>query len=281
MGCHSKIIQPEAYYKISKSEINEFPFQVLSATNVTSRIRGEIKDLDEVNNLDELTLSSGHLILTHASGKFLEFEGDTTISISRLNDHLISSLNIDLQNYRPEIKFLYDTAFENFGMHDGVYAYPIYITNFNGDVISINEGESLCLRWDVFGSEVKEYQLSIRTIFNDTLDLIKTNQKSYTTDFSEYNNTLNLYIIQVRDIEDPEVRSQDFGVQFTKRKFWFPHECDFTSAIEALEMAYHMDRYYYMVLPSEYYFKLATRLSDQPVYQEIYENYKLRRRHLE
>ncbi|WOK07723.1 hypothetical protein RT717_03735 [Imperialibacter roseus] len=271
-GCHRRAYTP---YNFLDNQKRKQPFQVLAA-NAASTVSGQLKPLDIVDVNDLITLKSGHMILVHNSGKFIEFKGDTTISVRNLDDHLKLKYNLESHRLRPDISLLLATNRLPYRVMDGIYTQTLYINNIGGPGIDIAEPEDFCLTWTAFGKYHSQYEIILTNVFGEQIDTIYTVDTVVKMNLLKYRDKM--IIAEVIVPNDSMYQSPQQGFRLAgKRQFLFPNQCDVSTPIQALEKAYHMDTHYYLVDQAQNYFELAADLSDEPIYDELLANYRSRR----
>lgn len=272
-GCNRRAYTP---YNFVSDHGRRQPFQVLAANSASTTSR-QLKPLDILNLNDLITLKSGHLILVHNSGKFLDFNGDTAISVRQLSDSLTLKYNLKKHDLRPSIDLLLSKTFKPYKVLDGIYGHnTLYITNIGGLEVDITDPEDFCLSWTAFGIKHQTYRIELTNIFAEAIDTLYSSDTLLKINPLDYGEKLLIARVTVPDDSFYKSNEQGFRLDGTPQ-FLFPNQCEIGAAVEALEKAYHMDSRYYLVDRAQTYFELASDLSDDPIYDELLANYKSRR----
>ncbi|MEQ8534920.1 MAG: hypothetical protein RIB86_23910, partial [Imperialibacter sp.] len=272
-SCSEQILSPEGYYK---SDVRTFPFQVLISQSCTDLSNSRtIKHLDFVPGTGRLKLDGGHLILVHFSGKFIEFKGDTIVDLASLSDRLSRLLKPGNKFYRPEIDFLLSTK-SQVGVFDG--ASGIVLVADQVTAIPETDEKEYCLSWIIRASDriPEKYSIKLINIFGERLDSIVTDKMSIKLDLSKYGDGPQLFIVNVSDTDSPDYRSSDIAIRVGMDYFNINNSCNPTTAIEALEVAFHIERKYYATKESYPYFQLAAELSGDSIYSDLRARYESR-----
>lgn len=256
--------------EFEKSEVKKYPFQVIHATNCLRTTDNSAITDEMLLSTNQLKIKNGHLILVHYSGKFLEFVNDTTINLETINSGLLRRITNSNNRYRPNIDFINSDKVHG-GVSDGVSG----IVPLNDSPMAVDINEEFCLRWTLrgFNNDPNKFIVTIRNIFNETLQEIETDTKTIIIDLNEYYE--NLFIIEIKD-KDSTMSSGEIGLKKGKGDFILPTYCEPETSIEALELAFHLERKYFGRHEALRYYELADELSEQPFYNDQLEKYKLR-----
>lgn len=261
-----------------KTSINENPFQVVYADNVSNIYTGlPLKRLSKLSINDTIKIeNSGHIIMAHFTGLFLEFEKDTTLVIAQLANKIKQRMG-----FNPELtkqRFIIDQLFQNENLKKRVSAigavsrpWPSYLkfvlpySDHNSSIVN----QQVCLIWENTDPEYKSasYDLAVKSMFNDVLDKISTKGKYLNMDLSKYANKESLYIIRLSAPND-EQQNDTVILSNNENPVYSPTYCEAKTALEALELACHLEMGYGYKTSIKYY-ELAAQLSDKPIFNEI------------
>jgi hypothetical protein len=270
-GCNRRIYPPDKF--LVDQSPNE-PFQVLTADSAMIGSK-QLRRYDLLNLSDVITLRSGFVILVHYSGKFLEFQGDTTISVMSLNESIELTFKLENIGMRPDFSFLFFKDYEPTAVIDGMGRYPIHFTN-PGPQITVVDANNFCLSWTAVEMENVEYILTIQNIFAE--QIAEFSSKDTVIQFNPASYNESTLVAQVSVSGHPTYQSNPQGIKYGETiNFVSPNQCSIKNSVEALETAYHMERYYYLAYDARRYYQLAVDLSDQPAYSEFLANYVSRR----
>ncbi len=255
-----------------KSNVKKYPFEVLHSVNCKRTTDNSSLTSGMLINSPQLELDNGHLILVHYSGKFLEYEDDTIINLDKINSELKSTITTANKRFRPRINFLYSDNTHS-GVSDGVSG----IVPLSDNPITIDKNENFCLSWIPEAVEVPDepemYTVRIRSIFLETLFELKTESNYATLDFSDYEGTL--FLVDIRG-KNSTLTSYDLGIKLGIRDFLLPNYCEPKNSVEALEIAYHLERMYFARKEALVYYERANELSNQQFYKDQLSKYKKR-----
>ncbi|MFY0607222.1 MAG: hypothetical protein JXR10_10925 [Cyclobacteriaceae bacterium] len=221
-----------------------------------------------------MKLSDGHIILIHYSGKFFEFEGDTTFNISDINLLAQNLIKDPKFRFRPEPNFLFAV---NYIAASGSNNPPIILLSDVTRGVQKQDGK-LCLEWVDNDSyrEIEKHVVSLKDINEQDLDRLITHKKRVTLDFTNYSAEHKLHLVNVYDSARLHIKSNEVGVKYGISPFYVPNGCNLETAIDALEYAFHLERMSFLgdhILP---FYKLATELSDQIINAELLEEFNQR-----
>lgn len=293
---HNNLSSQGKYINYADTEKSlKFPFQVLHSKNV------DINRYDLVAKNDTIQLNNnGYLILVHFSGKMLEFQGNTQINISEENRKINEYLNIGSEetNHRfrlsnifsesDEYRYMYlndDLIIQCLPYYEITFSQP-YFHSRSGNYGLSRKNHEVCFKWKM--NSLKEQDLSkkkFKITFKDIYDrklkdsIVIGNQIQM--DFSEYfkkEDKKSLLIYQVAEFGNPETTSGNEGVIFGAEPFYIPRSsCEVNTALEAFELGNYLERNKAPIKESQYYYQLATQLSKNPIYQELYSYFKKRK----
>lgn len=278
VSCSKPIYQ---VYKQRNSDIGEYPFQVLFAENAKSSITfNELDTLEKVYYQDIIQLNQGHLILVHFTGKFLEFEGNTTVEIGLINNSLIENLQKKPSWTRPKVEDLYmDYEVTNVVL-DGCT--NVSIVNLNSGMGNkIRTRQDYCARWVPLSEyEIDTFLVEIKNIFDESIDEIVTSNTELAIDFSNYQNESGTYILRVSDKHNSSWNSGYFAVGIEDLPFQSGQiQCEFTSAAEALEYGFMTEHHHCLgLVEAEQFFETAAKISEKEIYSYLYKLFKKRYR---
>ncbi|MCR9248966.1 MAG: hypothetical protein NXI20_01025 [bacterium] len=275
-GCSEPLYQ---VYKQRNSDIGEYPFQVVFAENAKSSITfNELDTLEKVYYQDIIQLNQGHLILVHFTGKFLEFEGDTTVDVGLINNILIENLPKKLRWNRPNIRDLYLDYDISYVVLDGCTDVSLVVLN-TGVENKIRSSHNCCVRWIPYSDyEIDTFLIEIKNVFDESIDEIMTTNNELAIDFSNYENESRLYILRVSDKLNIERTSNYFAVNIEDLPFESGQiECQFTSAVAALEYGFMAEHNHCVDFSdAEQFYKTAASLSEKEIYSYLYQRFKKR-----
>lgn len=274
---------PSLYTKTTRS--GGEPFQVLTCSK--ARLIGDTIQLERFQYIQSSSFieveENGHLILVHFSGHFLEFEKDTLLDMSIISRGLLRRLNIEYLDvkYRPDLStfFLNEHIRKSQHLATGV-RYCIgptgiqFLHSSELTDISLNDPK-ICLQWKNIDNDIDtaNYIITIKNIFNEPLDTLYSQENILDLNLSKYNDEEKLYIIRVfEENMNNSWSSQDIAIRLHKEPIYWPKSCEIKTAIEALEYGFFLEHNNEYLLAGKYY-KLASDLSDRPIFSQLYDNY--------
>ena len=264
-----------------KAITRKFPFQVLHASEAiieddVDPVTLQALDLLAYNKVVEL--DGGHLILVHFSGKFLEFDSYSSIDVRRINKQVQEDFNVNAIKLRPALSFLHQTKLPSNQKRLNTQQRGILITNFRTDEeIKVNQPEHFCLKWkDFSGLRPAVYTVTISDFLGETLDNLDVTTTHLDINFNDYPDNY-VFTFEVRQRSNQSITSKRQPIQIMQMDYLFPQQCEPGTAIEALEIAYHMERIDYLADDALKYYELAASLSEQPIYRTMLEYYQARR----
>ncbi len=275
LGCNTYVTAPNYFVP---TKIKNKPFQVIAATNARYlKNQNTVSVKDYLENDDQIKLSNGHLIIVHSSGKFIELFNDTLLNISVANNHIKNKFRIKPINERPEISMLFNTTYKPFIVHDGVYINQGYLMNF--DDIQTTSNDSICIKWKSFREpSPSNFKVTVTNMFDELIFQKSTIDQYYLIDFNNIDFGLEPLILIKVHSEEMDFTTQTIPIRISEYKeYYVPHYCEPKNALEALELAFSMEHYYYMVDDAKDYYQLAAELSVKPIYDQLYKNYLMRR----
>tara|TARA_R110001606_G_scaffold360056_1_gene512675 strand:+ start:83839 stop:84588 length:750 start_codon:yes stop_codon:yes gene_type:complete len=243
-----------------------------------------VKQLQFLSTSDTVQLSdSGYLILVHHSGLFLEFDQDTTISVSELALQITDQLNIVPRDIkaRAAIQLLFSNKpgiryWATGPVERNSYS-PVWFSIPSSRSIDISPNKpELCVSWRC--SDLKEHEafiVQVKNIFDENIWELEVDGTSITLDLSQQFKDNRLLIVNVRDRNDSTFRSSGIGIKLGPEYFYTPRACELMSPVKALEMGYYLESSSYGIDATKYY-KLAAELSDRPIFDEFLRLYKKR-----
>lgn len=284
---------PQGFSKENQYDILQNPFQVVHADQANLiRTKQPIKPLQLLNIDNSIEIKkNGHLILSHFSGLFLEFDMDTTFTILELSKHIKRQLGFEnnLVNYRFFIDQLYlevdkrrlrptgATTRINFPYEEIKFDLPVKPATRTG-----RNTTNVCLMWQhpEKVSDAEEYRIDIRNLYNEVIDEFIVERNYHKIDLSKYVVNKSTYLINVYDQNHDNTRSQTLAIIPEGQPYYTPTSCDIKTALQALEIACHMERTNSR-LSSRNFFELAAQLSDKPIYSRLLSIYQERSKPIE
>ena len=270
---------------ITEPNILDKPFQVVHAERTH-----KVGDAVQVTRLQHLFSNdlvklenSGYLLMAHFTGKFFEFEGDTTIDISELAERASQELNINPNavEHRTDIQLLFQDKRKYDYYPRAVsrcLSYPMaMITPVTNTVEISATTPEICISWEYSVNPKPElFEVQIQNIFDETLDTFSTENAELTLSFSQYEYDVGLYILKIYDSKNPEIDAPDIGIKVGNEHYFIPQTCNLNTAGKALEMAYYLETNRYYFDATEYY-ERASELSERPIFTELLNHFKNRK----
>lgn len=273
-----------------------FPFQVLFAKNVKNASQKEIKSLDLISKNDSLKIEKGGtLCLIHYSGLPVDVSNDTVVAIRDLSDALLPKDKIN--NSKKQNEALASPYLERLFISNGLIARKDKLNrtgvcmdcNFDMELIyppsnrrtSVDffDDNGLCLKWRP--TKLNKFKIEINSMFNDLIDsvtLYRNELNASSDQLKKWKGENDFVMIKLINLENPNFSARTYVFkQFSAKPIQYPWSCELKKASFALIAGLFLEmsaRSYYE--EAEQYYVLATKLSDDPFYQTMLENFRKR-----
>jgi len=240
----------------------KFPFQILLAKGAYNKNK-EVNTLDHFKRSDRVEVTSGKLIMVHYSGRFFEFEGDTSISIANLE----MAINTIPKNYfRPDINILYSRKFSSSLIIEGNY--PIKLVSPHRNMLEVLN-QNLCISW--ISENDSQYTVEIKNAFSELIKTYNSDSKSLSIDLREIGERL--IIVRVRDKNSPNIMSREYGVRIVDGPIGISNNtCIIESPYQALMIGFYLEQNLKFDEAHNFYLQ-ATELSQDTLIRNFLENF--------
>lgn len=279
-----------------KSEEVLLPFQVMVSKNAVTQKGEPIENLQFISINDSLKINKdGFVSLIHISGFPLEYNKDTVLSAKRIHQSFLKLSAVSrgrkskYEYKRPRIENLsitnlaiaHNEKASNMGAcldcrgADVIYP-PSH--NFFGGVVH-HDGKEMCLMFRKGKSN--HYKIDVINVFGDFIDSLSTSSNELLINaqmLEKWRGKDGSVLLNIKD--KGEDKYQSFMIVLQKSPWTdieFPWRCEPIKASYALMAGFylewsrgeHLDE-------AEKYYVLATKLSNDPFYQMMLENFRKR-----
>jgi hypothetical protein len=281
-----KVMDYETYKK--DRALDRLPFQVLyNSSASTGKYRIPMNQDQLLSLEDSIHIENGgYVLMAHYTGFLFEFYGDTIISVRQLNEHLSNEINLTLskKGLRANFTKLFERTRLSQGAVSGSGRSSIQLILQSRSLKISKNSPVISLSWidHQHPKAIRKYRVIIKSIFDETVDILYTDQRCVTIDFSRYTNDPPLFLIRIEDVKDPNLTSSEIGISVGSQSHYFPQTWDPNTAVQALEIAFYFENTYqyggskYLKNEAAFYYNLADKLSDQPIYTTFLNNFKAR-----
>ncbi len=255
------------------------PFQVVYAENVQNNEGQEVNNLQLISVNEVLTIrQGGFLSMIHYFGYPIEFEGDTTINIKKIQtqfDLLKRGKKKEKYSYlrRPNIEYLFITDGKQGRKYKLSSTGACHDCNFDLEIIyppkfktsEIVFSNDLCITWQSTNSN--NYEVEVKNLFDENIKTYSSTTNELKIDKEEINALIDkdkVLLLQIKDINSNNVSDFTILRKFPSSTFDFPFSCAPQKATYALIAGFYLEisaRDY--IKEAETYYKLATELSDK------------------
>ncbi len=256
---------------VQETEIS-FPFESLYAES-SYKSNGVLVDGWEIFDWeDTIKLDSGYILLAHYSGKLLEIDGDTTVSIKYLN----GLIQLDRPVQKISLKYLLETSGKapwregHYIQHPGFieFIFPLE------QIAEMNIKEPICLIWTSDNPKFQEieYDIKIKNMFDEILLEDRVYGNIFQLELKRLGRHLeeSLFIIELEETSNPD-HNGTIGIELTKTKDPL-NPCLMNSPIDQVQLAIELERKQWISEAYEFY-KLAADISDKPIYDDLLKNF--------
>ena len=262
--------------------VHEFPFQVVYAENVTRISSGEpVQQFEFIGRDEVLQLVSGYMILAHYSRKLYEFEGNELVDIYTIAEDMEKSYELTEDRYSLNKLFRIKEKNEFDEMRrympraavSDQYEQPITLiipSIYNSYFFS--PATELCLSWKVRAGENHDnvFRIEVVNMYDQII---------YNEEVTGFNHLLDLdpfmgeemILIKISSAS-LDYKTEMIPIRFQEHPDYKPNYCFPMSAVNALEMALFVEEYV-IFGNEEYFYNLATQISDRQIFKDFYQNY--------
>ena len=268
-----RIINPP---KVQEIDI-VFPFESLYAESSYKSSGVLVEGWENFDWEDTIVLDSGYILLAHYTGRLIEIEGDTTVSIK----YLSGLIQLDRPVQKVSLKYLLETSGEapwregQYIQHPGFieFIFPLE------QITEMNIKEPICLIWTSDNPKFQEieYNIKIKNMFDEILLKDKVYGNVFQLELKRLGRHLeeSLFIIELEETSNPD-HNATIGIKLSKTKESL-NPCLMNSPIDQLQLAIELERKQWISEAYEY-FQLAAELGDRSVYDLLLEKFKKRNR---
>lgn len=259
----------------------KFAFQVMVAENATSAKLGLIKSLDVLGEGDTVAVKNGVLAMVHENGYPVEISQDSVIVISKISNLIkaykelngyfsMGIANLDLLFVRSPAKVR--EWLSKRGIIDDINPFVVYYP----PISRVNLNDDVCLTW----SPIKgaSYVARVRDMYDDEFLRIPSSTNEVRFSMEQLEETkVDRLLVSVKPSKGGQEEDR-LGIHFID-VVPFPFPCDLEKPSVAILAALNMEwsRQPYLDGAEKYYL-LATRLSNNPFYAQMLDNFKKRRK---
>lgn len=250
-----------------------FPYRVLGGEGIWKNGRIPIEQGEPLRLKDSIELRNGSILIAHYSGKLFEFQGDTTVSISEIDQQLAVEKD-NLPNPYLTVLLSEDPVFRAPAtFYCVIYPDPINVL-YLPTTVEINPSEPACIWIEKThpSFDISSYHFEIKTIFDDLLYVSHSDTLQFELEIPE--DPTGLLILDI--VQEGETRRRSYGIKVDpERKRNRPTPCSASTPVELLQVAVGLEFDSRRDHALNYYEK-AKNASSWEFYDHLYAMAKLR-----